>query len=140
MSVPKRHKIREALKEMLLNQTDAGSNVYSNRVSSYWRSELPCISIFMRDEELSPRDLSAKTYLRKSTITIEIHAEAKEDLDLALDKIADQVEGIILSDISISGTVQGCIFQGIEIDLASGDETTTPIGVLSLNCQITYQK
>lgn len=138
MSIPKRQQIREAFKAMLLNNTAAGENVYSNRVSAFWRSELPSVSIFMRDEEASPRDMSARSYLRKATLSVEIHAEAKEDLDALLDQIADQVEAIVINDSSLSGTVQGCVLQGTEIELAG--EATTPIGVLSLSYQILYQK
>lgn len=138
MSVPKRQQIREALRTMLNGQTNAGANVYSNRVSAFWRSELPCISIFMRDEEATPRDMSAKSYLRRGTVSIEIHAEAKENLDLTLDEIADQVEALIIGNPSLSGTVHGCVLQNTEIELAG--EPSTPIGVLSLSYQITYQK
>lgn len=123
---------------MLDGQTQAGANVYSNRVSAFWRSELPCISIFMRDEESTPKDLSARSYLRRGTVSVEIHAEAKENLDLVLDEIADQVEAAILANPSLSGTVHGCVLQGTEIELAG--EPSTPIGVLSLTYQITYQK
>lgn len=138
MSVPKRHQIREAVKAMLNGQTAAGDNVYSNRVSAFWREELPCISIFMRDEEATPRNMSNNRYLTKATMAIEIHAEAVEDLDLTLDQLADQVETIIGSDSSLQGNVQGCVLQNTEIELSA--EATKPIGVLSLSYQISYQK
>lgn len=138
MSNPKRHQIREALRIMLDGQTEAGAKVYSNRVSSFWRGELPSVSIFMRDEEATPREMAAKTYVRKGNISVEIHAEAKEDLDLELDKIADQVEAVIQGDQSLTGTVLGSVLTGTEIELS--DQATTPIGVLTLNYQITYIK
>lgn len=138
MSIPKRHQIREALRIMLDGQTDAGSKVYSNRVTAYWRGELPCVSIFMRDEEATPREMAARSYIRKCNISVEIHAEAKENLDLDLDKIADQVETVIQADQSLSGTVQGTILTGTEIELS--EQATTPIGVLTLTFQITYIK
>lgn len=137
MSVPKRHQIREAVKEMLLGQTLAGENVYSNRVSSFWREELPCISAFFRDEEATPRDISGKNYTRKATIAIEIHAEASEDLDLKLDEISEQVEAIIIGDLTLKGTVFGCVYQGADFDF-SGD-AQKPIGVISLSYQITFK-
>lgn len=138
MSVPKRHAIREALRIMLDGQTQAGANVYSNRVTAFWREELPSVSIYMRDEESTQRSLSGRSTIRKATLAVEIHAEAKEDLDQVLDEMADEVEGVIDEDPSLSGTVQGCTLQNTEIEL-SGD-ATTPIGVLSLTYQITYLK
>lgn len=138
MSTPRRHQIREALRIMLEGQTDAGDKVYSNRVSSFWRGELPCVSIYMRDEEATPREMAAKSYIRKGNISIEIHAEAKEDLDLKLDQIADQVETVIQADPSLGGNVLGSILTGTEIELS--EQATTPIGVLVLSYQITYIK
>lgn len=137
-STPKRQLIREAIKAILIDNTDAASNVYTNRVSAFWRSELPSISVYMRDEELTPRDMANKSYIRKGTISIEIHAEANEGLDDSLDAITDQVEALLLNDPGLAGTVSGFIFQNQEFELA-GDATTN-IGVSTLTMQVTYLK
>lgn len=138
MSTPKRQQIREAIKNMLLNNTDAGANVYSNRVSAFWKSELPSISIFMRDEALTPRDMANKNYIRKSNVLIEIHAEANEGLDDTLDEINEQVEAILLADTGLINTVQGLVFTDLEFEVAN--DASTNIGVLTLTLQITYTK
>jgi hypothetical protein len=138
MSTPKRQQIREAIKTMLLNNTDAGANVYSNRVSAFWKSELPSISIFMRDEALTPREMAKKNYIRKSNVLIEIHAEANEGLDDTLDEINEQVEAILLADTGLMNTVQGLVFTDLEFEVAN--DASTNIGVLTLTLQITYTK
>lgn len=138
-TIPKRQQIREEVQAMLIAaNTSAGANVYSNRVSAFWRSELPSISIFMRDEEATPRDLANKSYVRKASLSFEIHAEAVESLDEQLDKIADEIEAAIVADQSLGGTVLGSTLLSTEIELAG--EATTPIGVLTLTYQITYVK
>lgn len=134
----KRQEIREAIKTMLLGNTDAGANVYSNRVSAFWKSELPSISIVTTEEEANPRDLGNKTFVRKLRIGIEVHAEATEKLDDVLDDISNQIEALIGADQSLTGTVLGTVMTGTTIELAG--EATTPIGVLSISFTTTYIK
>lgn len=138
MSTPKRQLIREAIKDILIDNTTAGSNVYTNRVSAFWKEELPSISIFMRDEELTPRNTQGKTYIRKATITIQIIAEANEALDNSLDAMADQVEALILADESLQGNVSGLVFQSSEFEIAG--DAAKDIGALTLTMQVTYIK
>lgn len=138
MPVPKRTQIREAIKTILMGQTACGDNVYSNRTSAYWKSELPCISIFMAEEPLSPRDMSQKTYIRKPDISIEIRAEANENLDEILDEVNDKIEELILANSNLNGTVQGLVFTNIDFETAN--DGTTNIGILTLSIQVQYTK
>ncbi len=140
MPTPKRQLIREATKQLLLDAsiTEVGTNIFSNRVSAFWRSELPCISIFIKNEEASPRDLSNKSFIRKATLSFEVHAEAVEDLDNTLDSIADSIETVMNDNPTLNNTISSHILQDTEIELSG--EATTPIGVLSINYQITYIK
>lgn len=138
MPIPKRQAIREAIKNILIANTDCGASVYTNRASAFIRSELPCISIFSKDESLSPRDTANKSYVRKLNIIIEIHAEDNEDLDDRLDVINDQIEALLLADPSLQGTVQGLIFTDIEIDISN--DPAVDVGALTLTTQVTYTK
>lgn len=135
----KRQEIREALKNMLLDNTDVGSNVFTNRVSAFWREEFPCISIFMKDESSSPRNLSTRATVRTGSLIIQVINEATEDLDNSLDTIAEQIESIIDTDPSLTATVQSCILTDSEIEL-SGEVSTKPIGSLTLVYEIKYLK
>lgn len=137
-TTPKRQQIREAAKAMLLGHTEAGQNVYSNRVSALWRSDLPSISIYLTDETATPRDLRQSSYVRTGTLVFQILAAATENLDHQLDTIADQIESITGADPSLKGTVQGFLLQSSESELNT--EGTTPIGTLSLIYQVTYIK
>lgn len=138
MPAPKRHQIREYIKTLLTNaHDDVGEKVYSNRVSAYWKSEVPCISIFTRDEEAKPRNMSASQYIRTMSLVVEIHATGNEDLDLTLDEIADVVETKISEDSNFGGLATSTILQATEIELNS-ETTTTGVGVLSLVYSIQY--
>lgn len=134
----KRQLIRESVKDILLNKTLCISNVYPNRTSAYWRQELPSISIFIRNEAASRRNISSQIYIRNSELVIEIHAEASEDLDDKLDEISQQVEDLLYADESLKGTVQALVLQSTDIEIAA--EATTPVGILTLVYQITYLK
>jgi Flp pilus assembly protein TadG len=132
----KRTDIREAVKTMLLSNTVAGLNVYSNRVSAFWKAELPSISIFTTEEEATPRDANNKSYVRTMQLRLEVHAEATEDLDTFLDNAAVQVEDILNADQGLAGTAIGSKLTSTSIELAG--DASTPVGVLSLNYEIKY--
>ena len=134
----KRQTIREAVTSLLSGNTLCGTNVYSNRVAAYWRTELPSISIFIRNETATKRGLSGNAYIRNAELAIEVHCEATENLDNSLDTIAEQVESILESNDSLNGTVQGLVLQDTEIEIIG--DSTTPVGVLTLVYQITYLK
>lgn len=132
----KRTEIRNAVKAMLLNATTCGANVYSNRVSTFWKAELPSISIFTTDEEAQPRDLRAQSYVVNMNLRIEIHAEANEDLDETLDDLSKEVQDLIQANQDLTGTCLGSVYTGAQIELA--DNGTTQIGVASLNFSVKY--
>lgn len=136
MSKHKRQLIREAVKDMLLNQTDAGARVYSNRVTAFWNEEVPCISIFTTDEAATPTDLRQKRYSRKLILNIEIRAEAKENLDDVLDSLALKVEQLIDADLTLNNTAHNVVMTGTDIGFTG--EATKPVGVLNLNYEVTY--
>lgn len=134
----KRTDIREAVKTMLLSNTSAGANVFSNRVSAYWKSELPSISIFTTEEEAVPRNVGNRQSIRTMNLRIEIHAEATEDLDQALDDIADEVETILSADTGLTGQAINSTYTGCETELSA--DATTPVGVIALNYSVKYIK
>lgn len=138
MTIPKRQLIREAAKALLIDNTNAGSNVYSNRVSAFWKSEFPCISIFMHDESSAPRNMGGRQSIRTGTLVVQVVDEATENLDDSLDLIADEVESVFESNLSLSGTVQSCVLQNTEMELSS--ESAKPVGSVTLTYQITYLK
>lgn len=132
----KRQQIREALQTMLLNNTDAGANVYANRVSAFWRDELPSISIFTREEQSTPRDVSGRQNIRTLTVSMETRAEANEDLDDTLDTIANQIENIISADQSLTGQALGAQMTGTTMEFEVQGEKQ--LGLLTLTYTVTY--
>lgn len=130
-----RNNIRDAIATLLTSTTDVGVNVFVNRETSVWRSELPTIIVYSRGESATPRALSGSTYIRQLQLVIEIKVEANNTLDDTLDTIAQQVEAIV-SVADIEGTMGRPIYLSTEINLDSGSEIEK--GVATLNYQVQY--
>lgn len=132
----KRKNIRSALAALLLGNTSAGSNVFANRSTPVWNNELPVLLIYSEQEDAVPRDIRVSSYIRTLNITIECKAEDSASLDDTLDDLATEVESIMASNPSISGTSQGSVLLRTEMELNA--EAEKPIGVLRLYFEIKY--
>lgn len=133
----KRKTIRDAAVALLVAaNTNVGSRVYANRVTSTWESELPAILVYTTDETATQRDMSSRTSLRTLQLKIQIRVSANDTVDDDLDAIAEQVETAIRANVSISGTAQSTIYQSTEITLDS--EGKTESGVAELNYEVKY--
>lgn len=138
----KRQDIRDALVAILATPvndvypTQAGENVYANRSAHLWRSELPLIMIYARNESAIRRSLNSAQSIRTLQLSIEIHAEANEDLDDTLDEISREVEDLIGADTSLSGTTQGTDLKDTEMSLDSDGERQ--VGKLTLTFETKY--
>ena len=131
-----RKNIRSALSTLLLGNTSAGNNVFSNRITPVWNNELPVILIYSEEEDAVPRDLRVSSYQRILNLTIECKAEANASLDDDLDDLASEIEDILSSNPSISGTSLGSVLTRTELELNA--EAEKPIGVLRLYLEIKY--
>ncbi len=132
--------IRNALLAILKGTTPtwataASDNVYTNRVHNLNNTKLPAILINDGSETASPRDLRSALYIRKLTMKIEIKVEATSGYDEDLDDIAKQIEDLISSDRTLSGTASTCQYIGMEPSFDAGEKV---IGILTLTYEIQY--
>lgn len=132
----KRQLIRDALKAMILSNTDAGTNVYSNRVTKAWQTELPMIKILYGSETALPRAVNSRQSIRNLSLIVEVIAEANENLDDTLDTLSQQVEQIIAADYSISGNALSSILTSTEPSFDGEGESV--VGKLTLNFETKY--
>lgn len=131
-----RKSIRDAVVALLDGNTSAGNNVYANRETTLWESELPAILVYTADESAEPRDASGRTYIRTLDLNIQIKAEANDTVDDDLDALATEVEDIISNDRSLSGTAISSVYKSTEISLDAESETEK--GVATLSYEIKY--
>lgn len=131
-----RKAIRDALVAMLSGETEAGTNVYANRSTSLWQSELPAIMVYTEAESAEPRDLSSRRYIRTLQLRVELKAEANATVDDTLDDLATEVEEIIDEDQSITGTVLSTLLTNTELSVDADGEKE--IGICTLNFECKY--
>lgn len=127
----KRTTIRNAVVTMLTGSTTAGSNVYANRMTRNWTSELPAILIYMLDETNVPRDVRSNQYIRTLQLLIEIRTQATTNVDTDIDDIALEVEDLIKADQSLTGNALAAILTSTEVTLDSESELETGVAVLT---------
>jgi len=135
MASNKRTEIRDAVKELLDGETEAGSNVYVNRETSLWQSELPAILIYTNQESSVPNSINLKRYIRTLELKIEVKVEESEAVDEEIDALLAEIEEIVSENISLSGTVLSTKQISTEIEFDTSGEKPLGVGTLTFECQ-----
>ncbi len=130
-----RSAIRTAIKALLVNQTVAGANVYTNRESNLWQSELPAIIISTGSEPVVAESLQSRRYLRTLELVLKIKIKATASVDDDLDTFVAQVEVIINGAPSLGGTVLTSIQTNTETRVDSEGETDIGVAELTFECK-----
>lgn len=127
--------IRAAVKALLSGQTDAGTNVYTNRETKLWQSELPAILIYTPTEPIVPEALQGTRYYRTLELQVKIKLEATSSIDDDLDDLAADVEDLMSADRSFGGTVISSIQTNTEISIDSAGENDVGMATLTFECK-----
>jgi hypothetical protein len=127
--------IRNTVVGMLRDQTAATSNVYGNRTSKLWQSEVPAILVNTLSEPTTPEAMQSTRYIRDLELQIKIKVQLTDIVDEALDSLAAEVETIINSDRSLGGTVLSTIQNHTEVAIDSDAETDVATAILTFTCK-----
>ena len=133
-----RKNIRDAVVTLLSGATAAGTNVYANRETSLWETELPAILVYTKEETAEPRSISYKQSIRTLDLIVEIKALATEIVDNQLEDIAEDVETVMIANQSLSGSALSVEYISTSISLDSDSETEK--GVAALTFKVKYIK
>jgi hypothetical protein len=129
-----RSNIRTALKTMLIAaNTDVVDRVYTNRVNNL--KGLPSIIISDEGETAVPRDIAATQYIRTLQLEIEITVSGTTEYDVEMDRIAKQIEDVLSSNRSITGTAISSFLINTDMKFGLGEK---PIAQASLHYEIKY--
>lgn len=131
-----RQTIRGAVVTMLTGTTNAGANIYANRETALWSSELPAILVSFTSETAVPEDASNRRFIRTLEMQVKVFAKGNTGLDDSLDTIAQQVENIIAANYSLSGTALGSIYTGTQIEIEADGEVL--VGIATLTFDVKY--
>lgn len=134
-----RKTIRDAAVDLLIDaDTAAGENVFPNRETSLWESELPAVLVFVKDETAEPLDLAGTRSIRTLQLVIECKVKATPSVDDDLDTLCDEVEDALAANLNLSGTALTSIYKSTETFIDAGSETEK--GVATLTYEIKYIK
>jgi hypothetical protein len=131
-----RQDIRDAVVTLLSGATSAGTNVYANRETRAWESELPALFIYTKEETADPRDLSGRQSIRTLQLVVECKVVATENVDDDLDTLIDEVEDLLNTANIVN--VLSVLYKNTEITLDSESETEKGVGII--NYELKYIK
>jgi hypothetical protein len=127
--------IRAAVSTLLTGATSAGTNVFTDRKSKLWESELPAILIYTFVEATTPESINLRRYIRDLELKIDVKVEATTSVDDILDALIAEIETIIIANPGLSGTVLSTIHTHTEIVVDSGAETDIARATLTYQCK-----
>ena len=128
--------IRNAIVTALMNKTDANANVYASRVIPLEQIALPNISVYCNKETVGVFNESPKVLRRDLSVSVEISAQANENIDSTLDAMALQVEHELMQDHTLGDTCSEITLSDVSITLTKDAEIIT--GSCVLTYDVTY--
>jgi len=113
--------IRNAVKELLKDNTDLGGRVFCSRPKAVFLNELPCGLIYFTDEEADHQNVVPRNYKRTMTLVTEVVHRLETERDNALDDFLDsrafEIEQAMFHDryLGLDGLVEDCVLSRTEI-------------------------
>lgn len=130
--------IRNYVRLLLKDKTEAQDRVFINRVIPTQIEDLPVILIYSMGENITRFNEAPKDYLRDFNLRIEIISAGDQDTDLdeKLEAIGDRVESLMEQDETFKDLVSHIELKSTEYQ---GDhEAQSPVGLLALNYSVLF--
>lgn len=130
--------IREAVKNALLNQTDAQARVYESRMAPHKKLGLPAIVVYTLSESVADNSKTTAPRIleRRLQLAIEVAVKATDNLDDVLDGLAEQIERAMHRDPTFANKASDVILASTEMELF--EEQSERIGAMKLVYDVTY--
>jgi hypothetical protein len=121
--------------------TAAGDRVKSTRLTPWRAGNLPAISVYVADEDVDREksDEAPRRLHRVANIVVEgvLAAVAEDQLDDALDSLAQEIETALAADPWLGGTAVDSILLRTELGTVTIGER--PHGAVQLTYAVTYE-
>lgn len=129
----KRKEIRTALVDLFTEAEDFEDfTFFSSRSSMISQTEqLPSITFILPDETATTESISYQRYIRTVTIEIELRVTSDEDVDNILDDTMADIEDFLITNSTISGTVQALTLIGSSTEVGHEGNEEIGLGVLT---------
>ncbi len=133
-----KREIRERIRKILLEKTDARALVFASRTLPNDAEAIPAILIYTLNENTEVFDRSPKRYRRDVSVAIECQTVGDDDndLDLRLERLGDQVEKALEVDETLGDLVDSLELSGA--DYKSESNAESPTGNLILRYNVRY--
>lgn len=131
--------IRHKVAALLKGSTDAGDRVYASRVLPYRKLQLPAISVYTLDDDVTADSITTapRELTRELSLVIECWVAAAENTDDSLDDIARQVESVMHADPYLAGDAADSILNTTTMEVL--EESERRLGFVSLAYQVIYR-
>lgn len=137
MSIHARTQIRNAVTNLLIDNTLVGSNVFESRIQPISNAKLPAILVYTKQENIGDHSISyPRTQHRQISLNVEVYVKAKNNIDKDLDSLCLEVEKILSADLKLGGLVKDIVLSSTDIQFS--DEGEKPIAVAVLGYSILY--
>ncbi len=127
-----RKQIRDKVVSLLIEKTDAGHKIFPSRVIPIEEQTLPSIQVYANSETSEIWQEAPREYERKLSLSVQITAQAGDQLEDVLDQIAEQVENVLRQDHTLGELCRDIVLAGTELTINQNGDTL--IG----SCNITY--
>ena len=136
--------IRDKIKELLLNSTDACERVYTNQAAPTWIEDLPMILIYSLSEDVDKFNQAPRELKRELQVAIEIIADGSElpctdgctTVEDKLDTITEQIECALAKSETLEDMCDDHILTSINFDFVGDGQK--PIGAAKMIYTVTY--
>jgi hypothetical protein len=134
-----RKQIRAAVRDLLLDNTDAGDRVFPSRVHPTYRLTYPAIFVFTTEEKAKTVQLAPRMYERTLTLKIQVvtagvNVDSEDNIDTVMGQIEDLIDPVQqitgVGDDTDRGNVTISEYRGAEIDLFDEGQSDFASGVL----------
>ena len=132
-----RTQIRQAVVDILKDNTIAGSSVFASRVYALNEPKLPAILVYTTPENVVEQSISyPRTQHRELVVTIEIYIKGSSSIDDAIDALALEIEQLIAADPTLGIGAKDTTLD--TTDIKHSDEGEKPIAIATLNYAVSY--
>lgn len=127
----KRKRIREAVVTILNAHSPLNAVAkFENRSEAYFKQELPAISVVTEKEDYRSLDVAQSKFESTLQWSLQITADAKENLDDILDDLGQKCWDALKTNLSLNGHVLSTELIGADMELSTDGRDV--VGVLNM--------
>jgi hypothetical protein len=134
-----RIQIRRRVSDRLKAGVDVGGRVFTERPTPIFKGEMPVVLVYYVSESIVAVNSAQDTYDRRLTMNVDLLHKVREGIDDFLDKLAWQVEQVMLEDETM-GSLEGVdntkLVSSVPLDPDSDGEQIA--GLTRLTFEIDY--